>query len=79
MNYITDYVSNPKSDKFNLPDYPYDVHYVLVRRKVNANQKNVTRGFMQCRTIEQAESIIEYWNRNDDTNTYIITNAWRRE
>lgn len=79
MSYVTDYISNPKSDKFNSPDYPYDVHYAIVRNKVNANQKNVTRGFMQCRSIEQAESIIEYWNRNDDTNTYIITSTRRRE
>ena len=79
MSYITDYISNPKSDKFDSPDYPYDVRYAIVRNKVNANQKNVTRGFMQCRSIEQAESIIEYWNQNDDTNTYIITSTRRRE
>ena len=77
--FVTDYISNPKSDKWNSPDYPYDVSYVRVKNKISANSQNVFKGFMQCRSIEQATTIIEYWNRHDDSGTYILVSAKKRE
>lgn len=78
MDYLTDYISNPKSTNWNQPEHPYNVVYLQVRKEIKENQKNVFTCKMQCRTQEQPYDIAAYWNKQNDGYTYIIVKVEKR-
>jgi hypothetical protein len=73
MTDMTDYVSNPKSEKWTSPEYAYTARIATVKNKRQAGRQNVRRWTAKFRSYEQAQEIVDYWNNNDDEYTYILT------
>lgn len=66
LELYTDYISNPKSDKWNNGEYPVTVQYTYV---------SPTKSYIasiKVKSLAYAQEIINFWNACKDGGTYTL-------
>jgi hypothetical protein len=66
LELYTDYVSNPKSPKWDSGEYPITVQYSYV----SPTKSSLT--FIKVKSLAYAQELIEFWNACKDGGTYTL-------
>jgi hypothetical protein len=62
----TDYISNPKSPKWNNGEYPITIHYTYV------SSTKCYLAPLKVKSLAYAQELINFWNTCNDGGTYTL-------